>query len=143
MKEMELPFELLCDTDKKVVTRYDLLNPFEHGGISRTAIFVIHSTGIIGYRSLDGTARRVDTADVLLYLESLAENPEYNMTDRPKRHWIFPSWQTVRQIFRNMAYRGNTADWTHYALTPINPLIIPVKKLTNRIRSPRKRPGAD
>lgn len=143
MKEMELPFDLLCDTEKKVVNRYDLLNPYEHEGIARPAIFVIRPSGMIGYRSIDGTARRVDISDVLHYLDSLAENPEYRLDVRPKKHWIFPSWKAVRQIYRNMVHRGNSADWTHYVMTPVNPLIIPVKKITNKMRRPPKSSETD
>lgn len=139
---MALPFDLLCDPERKVVNRYGLLNPYEHSGIARPAIFVILPSGIVDYRTLDGTARRVDITHVLGYLLALNKSPDLQQTGPAKKKWIFPSWQTVHQIFRNMVHRGNASDWTHYAVFPFYSVIIPARKLTKLFRPGNKRgPG--
>ena len=80
-REMELPFDLLCDVDKTVINKFNLLNPFEHGGVAKPAIYLILPSGKIGYRSVDGTARRVDITDLLEFLNiprDATGAPDYN-----------------------------------------------------------------
>ncbi len=126
--EMMLPFDLLCDVDKNVIQLYGLVNPFEHGGIARPAIFIINPDGRICYRSLDGTAHRVDLTHVLNFLKAHYENPALTNQKPGDKKWIIPSWQTTRQIMKNMVFRGSGADWKHYCLFPLSPIIIPIKK---------------
>ena len=117
-REMKLPFQLLCDTDKKVITKYHLLNQNEHGGIAYPAIFLIKPAGIIGYRSLDRTAQRVKFAGILHYLKELYQNPECLSKDQSEKETIIPSFSTLRQIGKNMLLRGNQSDWKHYIGLP-------------------------
>jgi len=116
--EMALPFHLLCDPDKQVVSSYNLLNPHEHGGIAYPAIFVIRADGIIGYRSLDRTAQRVNLSEVLDYLSELNRNPNHQVKSTAKKSLIMPGPKTLRQILRNMVLRGNRKDWKHYVFYP-------------------------
>jgi peroxiredoxin len=71
IEKMKLPFTLLCDEGKHVIDLYHLKNPFEHNGIAKPATFIINSEGKVCYRSLDGTANRVDLSDELQFLEKL------------------------------------------------------------------------
>jgi len=142
-REMALPFDLLCDPEREVVNLYGLLNPYEHGGIARPAIFVILPSGVIGYRSIDGTARRVDITHLLGYLSGLNKNPDLKNNELPPKKWVFPSWETVRQIFKNMVHRGNAADWIHYAVFPLYPVIIPVRKMGKLFRTKEKHDGGN
>jgi hypothetical protein len=132
--ETELPFELLCDIDKTVINLYDLLNLYEHGGIAYPAVFVIKPDGDIAYRSIDGTARRVDISHVLHFLENLHEQNDFQPETPPPKQWILPSFKNLSQIYRNMRFRGNAADWKHYILYPVNTALIPVRKMMRRIR---------
>ncbi len=118
-REMNLPFRLLCDTDKKVSSQYQLLNSHEHGGISYPAIFLIKSSGVIGYRSLDRTAQRVNLTEILEYLKELGRNPDHWMKSTSAKGTIIPSAATLRQIGRNMVLRGNVSDWKHYIGYPV------------------------
>lgn len=135
---MVLPFDLLCDVDKKVIQLYDLVNPFEHGGIAKPAIFIINPGGKICYRTLDGTAQRVDLSHVLNFLKSHHADPELMNTDPVEKKWIIPSWKTTGQIMKNMVLRGNLADWKHYCLFPLSPIIIPLKKYKRKLEKKSK-----
>jgi alkyl hydroperoxide reductase subunit AhpC len=125
---MGFPFELLCDEKKDVITRYGLLNPFEHGGIARPAIFIIRPDGVICYRSIDGTARRVDLSHALEFMTTLHKNPQQTLDEKTPQKWIFPSLTTAGRTMRNMVAMGNFADWKHFLTFPGNFIVIPVKK---------------
>ena len=113
-KQMRLPFELLCDPEKKVVSLFHLLNSHEHDGIAYPAIFVINSQGRIVYRSLDRTANRVRLDEVLAFLEKLQKNPSVEKTGGEQKVFIIPSLAEMWQIVQNMIFRGSPADWKHY-----------------------------
>lgn len=138
VSEMMLPFDLLCDVDKKVIQLYDLVNPFEHGGIARPAIFIINPDGKICYRSVDGTAHRVDLTHVLNFLKAHYGNPDLDNKEPVDKKWIIPSWKTTGQIMKNMILRGTLADWKHYCLFPLSPIIIPLKKLKQKAKKKDK-----
>lgn len=117
---MKLPFDLLCDADKQVIDLYHLRNTHEHGGIAYPAIFVIAPSGKIHYRSLDGTAQRVDLGDVLSFLRDFHQDPKMLSRVKPKKRWIIPLWKEMWQISRNMILRGTIADWKHYGMFPFH-----------------------
>jgi peroxiredoxin len=56
--QLGLPFRLLCDPEKKVVTAWGLLNSREKGGIAYNAAFGFDRDGRVVYRSLDSVASR-------------------------------------------------------------------------------------
>jgi len=118
-REMALPFQLLCDTGKKVIGQYHLLNPNEHGGIAYPAIFLVKPAGVIGYRSLDRTAQRVNLGEILDYLKELDQNPDQLLKSTSPKKLIIPTARTLAQIGRNMFLRGNRADWKHYLGYPV------------------------
>jgi len=113
-QEARLPFELLCDPDKKVVNLYHLLNPHEHDGIAYPAIFVINPEGRIRYRSLDRTASRVKLDEVLAFLDKLNVDQAAEERGGASKAFIFPSPAVMWQILQNMTFRGAGADWKHY-----------------------------
>lgn len=117
--KMKLSFELLCDEDKHVIDQFDLRNPFEHDGIAYPATFIINSDGKICYRSLDGTASRVDLSDELRFLERLHGDAGYTMDSAPKRSWMIPSLKDGWRMSANVICNGNFADWKHFVLLPV------------------------
>jgi len=117
-REMELPFDLLCDVDKTVINKFNLLNPFEHGGVAKPAIYFILPSGKIGYRSIDGTARRVDITDLLKFLKKHGKDQDYKGPENAKKKWIIPSPIEAWQLTRNMVLRGSFADWKHSLTFP-------------------------
>jgi len=67
-RSLRLPFPLLSDTGRRIVEEWSLFNRKEMGGIAYPAVFVIDSDRTVRYRSLDRTASRVSTADVVAFL---------------------------------------------------------------------------
>jgi len=132
VRKLKLSFTLLCDEDRKVVDLFDLRNPLEHDGIAYPATFIINPAGKICYRSLDGTAKRVDLADELTFLERLHKDSAHTMQAGPKQGWIFPSPKDKWRISMNMITAGNVADWKNFLLIPVNYLKILGSKLKRK-----------
>jgi peroxiredoxin len=57
-------FQILSDSDKKVIISYGILNAEEHGGIAHPSIFIVDKTGRIRYLHVgkDATDRPSDEA---------------------------------------------------------------------------------
>ncbi|MBU0994995.1 MAG: peroxiredoxin family protein [Proteobacteria bacterium] len=132
VKKMDLPFPLLCDEDKHVIDLFHLRNPFEHGGIAYPATFIINPERKICYRSLDGTASRVDLSDELLFLEKIHNDAGYQMDIAPKKSWIIPSLKDGWRMSLNLIFNGNFADWKHFLLFPVEMFRMMVNKFRKR-----------
>jgi hypothetical protein len=130
VRKLGLSFTLLCDESKEVIDLFDLRNPLEHDGIAYPATFIISPVGKIRYRSLDGTAKRVDLTDELAFLEQLKKDSGYTLETRSKKAWVIPSLKDNWRISMNMITMGNVADWKNLFLLPINYL----KILGNKIK---------
>jgi peroxiredoxin len=65
---LDLPFVLLSDRERAVVTEWGLLNRRERGGIAFPATWVIDRELFVRYRALERKARRVDLEPVLRFL---------------------------------------------------------------------------
>lgn len=128
---MGLSLTLLCDENRKVVDLFDLRNPFEHDGIAYPATFIINPEGKIRYRSIDGTASRVDLKDELSFLEELHKNTGHTMQTGPKKTWIIPSPKDNWRISMNMISVGTFADWKNLFFLPVNYLRIMASKIKN------------
>lgn len=128
--EMALPFALLCDPERQVITAYGLLNPYEHGGVAHPAILVIDRDQRLIYRSIDNTVKRIDLQDLLDFLAQRQHDPSLQK-EASRKHFIFPNMTTYLQIMKNMFKRGNSADWKHYFLFPL--------ELVQMLRDKKKR----
>jgi alkyl hydroperoxide reductase subunit AhpC len=128
-REMNLPFDLLSDGDKSVINMYNLLNPFEHGGIAKPALFLVLTSGKITYRSIDGTARRADISELLDYLKTNGTDIKSKESSGVKKKWIIPTPKVSWQIARNMVLRGNVADWKHSLTFPYGLIKLSGKKI--------------
>ena len=124
VRKLGLSFTLLCDESKEVIDLFDLRNPLEHDGIAYPATFIISPDGKNRYRSLDGTAKRVDLADELAFLEQLQKDSGHIRQAKSKKAWIIPSLKDNWRISMNMITKGNVADWKNLFLLPINYLKI-------------------
>jgi len=69
-RQLGLPFPILCDPSRKVVTEWGLLNPREKGGIARPAVFVIDRDMRVLFASRDRDATRVSTDSITSFLLS-------------------------------------------------------------------------
>ncbi|HLV79763.1 MAG TPA: redoxin domain-containing protein, partial [Chthonomonadaceae bacterium] len=96
---LRLPFTILCDPERRVITEWGLLNPREHGGIAIPSVFVIGADLTIEFASVDRTAARVLPADILAFL---AENRESPPAPRP----VFPGLHHFAGALRNALRHG-------------------------------------
>ena len=132
IKKLGLSFTLLCDDDKTVIDMFDLRNPLEHDGIAHPATFIIDPHGTIRYRSLDGTAKRVDLTDELAFLEQFQKDSGHILEAKPKKKWVIPSLKDNWRISMNMITKGNFADWKNLLLLPLNYFNILLKKIKTK-----------
>ena len=104
----------------------------EHDGIAHPATFIINPEGKIRYRSLDGTAKRVDLTDELSFLEQLHKDTHHTLKAGPKKAWIVPSLKDNWRISMNMIATGNFADWKNLFLLPVHYLKIMANKFKTK-----------
>ena len=130
--KLDLSATLLCDEDRKVVDLFNLRNPFEHDGIAYPATFIISPDGKIRYRSLDGTAKRVDLTDELAFLEQLHKDSDHIRQAKPNKAWVIPSLKDNWRISMNMITKGNFSDWKNFLLMPINYSKILISKIKTK-----------
>lgn len=100
--ELQLNFPVLCDSQREVITAWGLLNSGEKGGIAYPAVFVIDPERKVRYRSLDRTASRVSTAEVVAFLK----NGLTGATEQPRLHVIWPGLSTLVTALRSAFRHG-------------------------------------
>ena len=83
--DLQLPFRLLCDAEKKVVGSWRLLSA-EKGGISFTATYGLDRDRRVVFRALDRVASRSSGEDAIQALIHPKPAP-----DAPPRRFVFPS----------------------------------------------------
>jgi len=98
-RELNLPFMLLCDTQRRVVREWDIYNPREHGGIARPSVFIIEPDLRIRFRSIDRVATRVMPADIVRLLQDSG-------TQQPLKHTYMPRFGDFSRAIRNMVMPG-------------------------------------
>jgi peroxiredoxin len=69
-RQYELPFPILCDTQKEVVRAWGLFNAEEKGGIAVPAVVLVGHDRRIRLIMIEGVATRVRAADLLRFLRS-------------------------------------------------------------------------
>lgn len=78
-RQLQLPFEILCDTDRRVVRDWDIYNLKEKGGIARPATFILDLGCVVRFASVDEVAKRIpasETADYLRHARMAAPSPK-------------------------------------------------------------------
>jgi peroxiredoxin len=95
---LSLPFPILCDTEHRVVKDWGIYNSGEKGGIAKPAVFIIDSSRIVRYASVDTVVRRVPAAEIV----SLMQNAE-GLRVRRKVH--VPSYSEWIRAMRNIIQR--------------------------------------
>ena len=66
----KLEFPVLADEDREVIKAYNVLDP-GNDRIARPASYVLRKDGTIAWKSLDGVAARIPTAQILTELGTL------------------------------------------------------------------------
>lgn len=93
-RQYELPFPILCDTQKEVVRAWALFNAEEKGGIAVPAVVLIGRDRRIRLVEIEGVATRARAVDLLEFLRSHPV-PAYSADEVPsntqRQRVIFPS----------------------------------------------------
>jgi peroxiredoxin len=96
--QLSLPFPLLCDTEHRIISDWNILNARERGGIARPAVFVLNPGLIIRFAATDQVVRRVPAAEIV----ALLQQPSGTRFVRRKLHLPLLSHliQAIRNNFR-------------------------------------------
>jgi peroxiredoxin len=93
-RQYELPFPILCDTQKEVVRAWGLFNAEEKGGIAVPAVLLLGRDRRIQLSMIEGVSTRVRAADLLEFLRShpvRADAADDTPSDTQRQRVIFPS----------------------------------------------------
>jgi alkyl hydroperoxide reductase subunit AhpC len=116
-RQYELPFPILCDTQREVVRAWGLFNAEEKGGIAVGAVVLVGRDRRIRLMMVEGVATRVRAADLLEFLRahpvpanSADDLPSNSAEDvapnTPGQRVIFPSPVDVGRAIRNSLTRA-------------------------------------
>ena len=90
--QLSLPFPILCDTEHRVVRDWGIYNAEEKGGIAKPAVFLIDSSRVVRFASVDGVVKRVPAAEIVALLQS-------NAAGQPARRSLhvprFSEWKSA------------------------------------------------
>ena len=67
-RELQLPFPILCDTERRVAKDWGVYNPKERGGIAKPAVFVIDRDRTVQYSKIDDVATRIPASEIVRIL---------------------------------------------------------------------------
>ncbi|MDE3179100.1 MAG: peroxiredoxin family protein [Acidobacteriota bacterium] len=67
-QELKLPFTLLCDTQKTVITKWGVLNEKERGGIATPSVFVVDGDLRVRFGSVDRMGARIRASAIVDFL---------------------------------------------------------------------------
>ena len=87
--DLSLPFPILCDTERRVVTDWGIYNSQERGGIAKPAVFIIDSSRVVRYAAMDAVVTRVPAVEIV----SLLQNADRAQPIRRRVHVpLFSEW---------------------------------------------------
>jgi peroxiredoxin len=93
-RQYELPFPILCDTEKEVVRAWGLFNAEEKGGIAVPAVVLVGRDRRIRMITIEEVATRVRAVDLLEFLRShpVAANCAEGMPSDTQRQRVIVPW---------------------------------------------------
>ncbi len=103
-RQLQLPFEILCDTDRRVVRDWEIYNPKEKGGIARPATFVLDPGRVVRFASVDEVTKRVSASEIAGHLR-------HARTAAPSRKSLFPHPGHWVRAIRNGIRLGVKSFW--------------------------------
>jgi peroxiredoxin len=107
-RQYELPFPILCDTQKKVVRAWGLFNAEEKDGVAVPAIVLLGRDRRIQSSMIEGVATRVRAADLLKSLRSYptpADSANDMPSNAPRQRVIFPALVDFGRAIWNLLTR--------------------------------------
>lgn len=108
-RQYELPFPILCDTQKEVVRAWGLFNAEEKGGIAVPASVLVARDRRIRLMMVEGVATRVRAADLLEFFRAHpipANSADDMASNAPRQRVSFPSLVDVGRAIRNSLTRA-------------------------------------
>lgn len=82
---LELPFEVLCDTKKDIVTEWGIFNSKEREGIAHPNVYVLNEERKIVFHSKDGIFSRAHISSLMEFLEKYEADPSYRLLNQKYR----------------------------------------------------------
>jgi peroxiredoxin len=106
-RQYQLPFPILCDTEKAVVRAWGLFNAEEKGGIAVPAALLIGRDRRIQMAMVEGIATRVRAAELLASLaaNAAANSAEGTRSNTQRQRVIFPSLVDIGRAIWNTLTR--------------------------------------
>jgi len=109
--DLDLPFPILCDTERRVIQGWDVYNSRERGGIAKPAVVVIGPDRRVRFTEVDAIAWRAPVSATIGVLKASGALPVV------KRKVYIPhviDWfRAVRNQFRYPARRADTKTRAH------------------------------
>jgi peroxiredoxin len=100
-RDLQLPFTVLSDAERRVVREWGIYNPNEKGGIAKPAVFILGPDRTVRFLSVDQVASRVPASEIVRRLR--AED-----TSKARRKAIVPGPATFFRAARNAMRLGAT-----------------------------------
>ncbi len=84
-KKLDLPFDLLSDQSREVITLLDILNAEERGGLAYPNIYILNEENEVIFHSSDKLATRTDPRAILEFIAKHAENPSHRKINSKRK----------------------------------------------------------
>jgi peroxiredoxin len=98
-RDLNLPFAILSDVDRRLVKALDIFNPREFGGIAKPAVLIIDTNRTVLFSSVDGVRSRMGASDIARMLRARTFAPP------AARRAYTPRVGDVRLSLRNLLGR--------------------------------------
>jgi peroxiredoxin len=102
-RQYELPFPILCDTQREVVRAWGVYNAEEKGGIAVPAVLLLGRDRRIRWIMIESVSSRVRPGDLLEFFRAhpVSSNAAEDTLSGPQRRAIFPSLVDIGRAIRN------------------------------------------
>jgi peroxiredoxin len=97
-RDLDLPFPILSDFQRKVVQQWDIYNAREKGGIAKPAVFILDTDRTVRFGSVDQVASRVPASEILRQLSQQFPNSSAARKTRIPGPGVF--LRALRNAFR-------------------------------------------
>jgi peroxiredoxin len=99
-RQMQIPFPILSDSQRRVVREWGIYNPREKGGIAKPAVFILAADRTVRFVSIDEVASRVPAAEILRRVS------DQHSASWAKRTALIPGPSTFFRAIRNALRMG-------------------------------------
>jgi peroxiredoxin len=97
-RELRLPFPILCDTERRVITDWGIHNSKERGGIAKPAVFIIDSDRTVQDSKIDDVATRVPASEIVRILGGAGQHETRRKVYIPRLSDFF---RAIRNMIRS------------------------------------------